>query len=151
MDIRLGTVTGDLLTALLVVYGPDGARLYRAGAPSATERPAPRLNEGVFAAGTRIPMPDPHRMTPDARFAYIAIAVDDGRVYALFVGRSPVAEEGIATRSVHVFDEETGGYLGTLRLPEAVTSIDVLGREVIALRWEPVPSLFLLRMDGPPA
>lgn len=116
-------------------FGPGGETLWQARSPVDI---APAKHA------------DPTRMSADDEFAYIDVAAAGRRVYALFVGHPPVAEEGLRTTELHVLDESDGSFMGTLRLPDPAKFIVVHDSTLASLDYAPEPIIRLYRLrDGP--
>ena len=88
---------------------------------------------------------DPRRMSGKDVFAYTDVVIDASRIYALFVGHR-ATREGLHTRSVHVFDEATGHFLGAWQLPRQARFILRRDSTFALLADEPGPVVHVYRV-----
>lgn len=90
---------------------------------------------------------DGFAVDPNTKWAYKDIIVRDGRLYALFSGKSAIESDGHAAAELHVFDM-SGHLLGAWTLEQAVRAIAFSDSSIYGARLEPHPAL--IRFALPP-
>jgi hypothetical protein len=106
--------------SVLACFAEDGSRLWR------TEGPVPVAWDKNN---------DPYNMTQKDRYAYVDIATNKDRVYALFVAKGNRSR----TDQVHVFDIHTGEFLGRQTLPTPARHLVLHGNKLVTSDSDPEP------------
>jgi len=87
---------------------------------------------------------NPISLSEEDVFAYTDVSTDGERVYALFRG-GPAGKDGLQTRDVHVFDAQTGAFMGRWRLPRPAHFILRRDSSFVVMADEPAPVVRVYR------